>query len=122
MFVDILIKGQAPCTQGSIRLFGGTNIRGRVEVCHVNVWGGVCVDSAWGLADALVACRQLGLPTTGATTHTVSAVPDGSLVNWLKNVRCVGNESSLFDCDVQLDENACYLFQYAGVSCLDGKS
>ncbi len=54
----------AVCTQGDIRLQGGTTTQGRVEICNANVWGTVCDDS-WGTADAQVACRQLGFSTTG---------------------------------------------------------
>ena len=54
-----------PCsTQGAIRLQGGTNTSGRVEICNNGIWGTVC-DNFWGIADAQVACRQLGLPLTG---------------------------------------------------------
>ena len=93
-----------------------------MEVCHIDVWGTVCGGYRWGLADAIVACRQLGLSTTGATTLTVSDVPDGTRVSWLSNVGCVGTENSLFNCNVQQSENNCYNSGYAGVSCLDGKS
>ena len=51
------------CTQGAIRLRGGTSTFGRVEICNNNIWGTVCDDS-WGSTDARVACRQLGLPYT----------------------------------------------------------
>ena len=51
------------CTQGAIRLQGGTTTQGRVEICNNNIWGTVC-DDLWGAVDARVACRQLGLPST----------------------------------------------------------
>ena len=119
--------GQAPCNQGSIRLQGGTSTSGRVEVCHINVWGKVCGDSSWGRADAQVACRQLGLPTTGASTHTlssynVSAVSNGTQVSWLRYVRCVGTESSLFNCPHDITWiNYCFQSD-AEVRCQDSKS
>ena len=82
----------------------------------------MCNDSLWGLTDALVACRQLGLPINGATIRTVSAVPEGTRVGWLRNVRCTGTESSLFDCNVQPSKINCHSFGYAGVSCQGSKS
>ena len=82
----------------------------------------MCSDYYWGIADAQVACRQLGLPTTGATTLTAPAVPDGTQVNWLRYVSCFGTESSLFNCGYDLTgNNNCYQ-SYAGVNCQDSKS
>jgi hypothetical protein len=52
------------CTQGDIRLQGGTATRGRVEVCNNNLWGTVC-DRLWNENNTVVACRQLGLATAG---------------------------------------------------------
>ena len=56
-----------PCsTQGAIRLQGGTNTRGRVEICNNGAWGTVC-ENSWSLSDARVACFQLGLPSSSTS-------------------------------------------------------
>ena len=50
----------AGCTQGDIRLEGGSgNNEGRVEVCNNNKWGTVC-GVGWDLDDGNVACHQAG--------------------------------------------------------------
>ena len=82
----------------------------------------MCGDSDWGLAAAHVACRQLGFPTTGAVTFTLPAVPDATQVSWLSNVRCVGTENSLFNCNTVLTGNNYCLLSAAGVSCQESKS
>ena len=49
---------------------GGTsNAEGRVEICLRNEWGTVC-DQMWDVIDARVACRQLGLASTGSHIET----------------------------------------------------
>ena len=53
------------CTDGQIRLRGGSNYReGRVEICFNRIWGTVC-DTYWDDREAQVACRQLGFPSIG---------------------------------------------------------
>ena len=55
----------AECNHTDIRLADGRNSReGRVEICVDGKWGTVC-DDQWDLMDALVACKQLGMPVTG---------------------------------------------------------
>ena len=56
------------CTQGDLRLQGGTATSGRVEICNNHIWGTVCGD-LWSTVDAQVACRQLGLPVAGITKY-----------------------------------------------------
>ena len=105
------------CTQGAIRLQGGTSTQGRVEICNNNVWGTVC-DDFWGTPDAQVACRQLGFPTTGATALTLGAVPDGTGQIWLDNVQCRGTETRLIDCPANpLGSHNCGHTEDAGVRC-----
>lgn len=51
---------RAPCTEGDIRLVGGTSrYEGRIEICINDGWGGVC-SPGWGAFDTRVVCRQLG--------------------------------------------------------------
>ena len=105
------------CTQGAIRLQGGTATRGRVEICNNNVWGTVC-DDLWGTPDAQVACRQLGFSTTGATALTLTAVPDGTGQIWLDNVQCRGTETRLIACPANpIGTHNCAHSEDAGVSC-----
>ena len=53
------------CTNGQIRLRGGSNYReGRVEICFNRIWGTVC-DTYWDYREAQVVCRQLGFPSIG---------------------------------------------------------
>ena len=118
----LVIVGQV-CTQGAIRLQGGTVTatigQGRVEICNNNVWGTVC-DDLWGTPDAQVACRQLGYPTTGATALTLGAVPDGTGQIWLDNVQCRGTESTLFACPANpIGTHNCVHAEDAGVRCLN---
>lgn len=60
------------CTDGEVRLQGGSNDTiGRAEVCINNAWGTVC-NSRFGTNDAEVICQQLGFSNRGDFIPTVS--------------------------------------------------
>ena len=67
------------CTQGDIRLQGGTATSGRVEICNNNVWGTVCDDDFWGTTEARVVCRQLGFDGNGIMCQNKSCGSLGSI-------------------------------------------
>lgn len=111
------------CTTGQIRLADGSNeLEGRVEVCNNNVWGTVC-DDAWGIPDANVVCRQLGLlpPGTSAIARSFAAFGQGTGPITFDNVECIGTETSLFDCPHNgMDVHNCAHSEDASVICPPG--
>lgn len=99
-----------------LRLAGGRNHSGRVEIQYQGVWGTVC-DDGWDINDATVVCRQLGFSTVTSahSSHRVSGM--GHI--WMDDVRCTGSESRLQDCSSQpFGHHSCYHSQDAGVTCL----
>ncbi len=85
------------------------------------IWGTVCDDS-WDFNDAMVVCRQLGLPTVGAQALTGSdPFGEGSGQIWLDNVECTGSEDRLEDCHHNgWGSHNCRHREDAGVRCVDG--
>ena len=59
------------CTNGDVRLVGGSNITsGLVEVCANNRWGTVC-DYHWDNNDAKVVCRMLNYSSSGTYLYSI---------------------------------------------------
>ena len=60
------------CEEGDVRLVpvGNVNGSGRVEMCLDREWK-IVGDEIWGVEEATVVCRQLGLPTDGQDSLTI---------------------------------------------------
>jgi len=82
-----------------VRLVEGSDMnaaQGRLEVLYNGQWGSVC-DDGFSMADASVACRQMGFGTA-MRKGTVSHSERGSGPIWMDDVVCTGNETALSDC------------------------
>ena len=75
-FTAVLPNLHTDCTDGELRLVGGTfNGTGRLEVCFQSHWGTVC-DDLFNDTAAGVACRQLGYEA-GSTSVLIYCVDCG---------------------------------------------
>lgn len=103
----------------SVRLKGvnSSDQMGRVEFSLNGVWGTVC-DDTWNIRNAHVICGMMGLPP--ATAALGSAVfGRGQGVIWLDTLNCVGNESSILECEhgVFGNINGCSHYSDSGIMC-----
>ena len=88
---------------------------------HNGIWGTVCNDD-WDIKDANVVCSQLGF-VEAVQTPIPYVYGTGSGQIWLDNVNCVGNESSLAECDHnQWGTHDCSHFKDANVVCAPGNT
>ena len=97
---------------------GGRDFReGRVEVFRSRAWGTVC-DNGWDLADAKVACREVGSRDADEALGG-AAFPGGfGLPVLLDDLSCRGDEESLFMCQHNgLAQDNCSHHNDAGVRC-----
>ncbi|KAK3599041.1 hypothetical protein CHS0354_012526 [Potamilus streckersoni] len=117
LFCNLSSTGGAPSI--AIRLVGGSDaMSGRVEVNINGIWGTVCDDDFTNI-DAMVVCRQLGLPFNGATAIGSSYFGAGSGPILLDDVNCQGTESSISRCLYSSTHN-CQHTEDVGVRCSTG--
>ncbi|XP_058827802.1 uncharacterized protein LOC131687724 [Topomyia yanbarensis] len=74
---------------------GPSSTEGRVEIKYRGIWGTIC-DDDFGIREARVICRQLGLNGTAEIRKNKYKPGTGQI--WLDQVVCNGNESSIDDC------------------------
>ncbi|XP_038052407.1 deleted in malignant brain tumors 1 protein-like [Patiria miniata] len=100
-----------------VRLVGGSDsMEGRVEVFWNGAWGTVCED-LWDIQDATVICRELGFGEAYAAPIG-AAFGEGTGNILLDDVRCRGNEQTVFDCPaIRGSGHNCWLGEDAGVRC-----
>ncbi|KAA0716149.1 Lysyl oxidase -like protein 4 [Triplophysa tibetana] len=95
-----------------VRLIGSST-RGRLEVSHQGVWGTVC-DDHFDSVDATVACKMLGFQRS----NQVFTASGGIGKIWLDELKCVGQEKSIFDCPHSgIGVNNCNHNEDVGISC-----
>ena len=105
----------------NVRLQGGNGYsEGRLEVFTNNQWGTVC-DDYWRKSAADVACRSLGFEDGSkgrAWDYTEAFFGAGaaSVPIHFDDVRCRGDETSLFDCRRRTGHN-CRHNEDVGISC-----
>ena len=80
-----------------LRLVGGSDKQGDVEILYYGIWGYVCnIRSSFYINNANVACRQLGFPGASEIRSEYQDYTKTPL--WLDSVQCFGNETGLEHC------------------------
>ena len=122
IYIDDAADDTPVVTPGSnVRLQGGNAYsEGRLEVFTNNQWGTVC-DDYWSKRSADVACRSLGFADGSAGrawdyTKAFFGAGGASVPIHFDDVRCKGDETSLFHCPRRTGHN-CRHNEDVGVSC-----
>ncbi|XP_019858318.1 PREDICTED: deleted in malignant brain tumors 1 protein-like, partial [Amphimedon queenslandica] len=97
----------ANCTDGDIRLYGGsTPNQGVLHVCSNGIWGTVCSNNNWNNIETDVACFQLGYYSYGDSFSR--RITDGMFPIIYSYFDCQGNEATLLSCSPGLHSSIQY--------------
>lgn len=113
-FIFLNVIGSSSST---VRLSGGNESAGRVEVFLNGQWGTVC-DDYWDIQDATIVCRQIGFPGAVEALRNARFGQGQGLIH-LDDVACNGQERSILDCPRSSSED-CGHSEDAAVVCLTG--
>ena len=90
----------AVCTNGSIRLGNGAELRGRVEVCYNGSWVTIC-SHKWTMQEATVICSQLGYSRYGiCIMHAVLLILTQVLLLYLMLMLTTNGQWAYMNCNV----------------------
>ncbi|ELU03943.1 hypothetical protein CAPTEDRAFT_110177 [Capitella teleta] len=105
----------ASVNNSGLRLAGGSENRGRLEVYHNGEWRTVC-DDAFSNADAAVFCRSMGTPYENA--EAIASFGGGSGPIHMDEVNCDGQQFAMFCLNRGWGVNDCGHFEHVGSNCL----
>ena len=111
----------------AVRLESGNTLNdGFIEIKGSNgIWGGIC-DDTWSNTyrqHADVVCRMLGYPSAEEVYRESTPFGHGTGSFVLDDVKCVGTETSVFDCPHNGEGvHNCGSTEWAGVKCNTGVS
>ncbi|XP_049334607.1 scavenger receptor cysteine-rich type 1 protein M130 isoform X12 [Astyanax mexicanus] len=97
MDIELTCSGSSLAShEGGVRLSGGMECEGEVEVFFRQEWRRVLLDS-WSESEASVVCRQLGCGSVLNTSSSSSSSPEHSYV-CVTGFNCSGSEAHLRNC------------------------
>uniref|UniRef100_A0A1X7U110 Deleted in malignant brain tumors 1 protein n=1 Tax=Amphimedon queenslandica TaxID=400682 RepID=A0A1X7U110_AMPQE len=112
---NISLTNYTNCTDGELRLAGGTELSGRVEICYNRIWYGICSDNYNRYSTPSTICKGLGHSTQGAVGSIVETYPPLPLL--LFEFNCYGNRETLWDCYKSTIQCSNGPYKYAAVTC-----
>ncbi|XP_052268580.1 uncharacterized protein LOC127869962 [Dreissena polymorpha] len=82
-----------------MRLVGGTNYSGRVEIEYEGAWGTIC-DRGFDINDAKVICRMKGFNTESIEIRLNGFYGNGNGRIFISDLLCTGDEPDISECNV----------------------
>ncbi|KAG7264714.1 hypothetical protein CRUP_015191 [Coryphaenoides rupestris] len=108
----LIVLDDVGCKENVNLVNGSQRCSGRLEVRHKGQWGKICRNSNWGSREESLVCRELdcGKPDPNAVRSNYGV----STAQKAYTTSCVGSESSIAACQLQLNSGTC---EEVAVSC-----